>query len=104
MPEEMYTMLAEPNTKVEYDLHGFIQNVYYKQIEQHAVHADGARLVGQVAELIEPGVPSPYLHLPRWLRQMTTEVVAYRFPASQSASCAASRPAAVRSARQCSQC
>ena len=22
-------MLAEPNTKVEYDLHGFIQNVYY---------------------------------------------------------------------------
>ena len=30
MPEEMYTMLAEPNTKVEYDLHGFIQNIYYR--------------------------------------------------------------------------
>ena len=30
MPEEMYPMLAEPNTKVEYDLHGFIQNIYYR--------------------------------------------------------------------------
>lgn len=28
-PEEMYTIAAEPNTKVEYDLHGFIQNIYY---------------------------------------------------------------------------
>ena len=24
------SVLAEPDTKVEYDLHGFIQNVYYK--------------------------------------------------------------------------
>ncbi len=29
-PEEMYTIAAEPNTKVEYDLHGFIQNIYYR--------------------------------------------------------------------------
>ena len=29
-PENMYTMAAEPNTKVEYDLHGFIQNIYYR--------------------------------------------------------------------------
>lgn len=30
-PAEQYGYtLAEPNTKVEYDLHGFIQNVYYK--------------------------------------------------------------------------
>lgn len=29
-PAEMYTIPAEPNTKVEYDLHGFIQNVYYR--------------------------------------------------------------------------
>lgn len=28
-PENMYTIPAEPNTKVEYDLHGFIQNIYY---------------------------------------------------------------------------
>lgn len=29
-PELMYgTLIAEPNTKVEYDLHGFIQNIYY---------------------------------------------------------------------------
>lgn len=29
-PEQMYgTLIAEPNTKVEYDLHGFIQNIYY---------------------------------------------------------------------------
>ena len=26
----MYTIPAEPNTKVEYDLHGFIQNIYYR--------------------------------------------------------------------------
>ena len=29
-PEDMYTIPAEPNTKVEYDLHGFIQNIYYR--------------------------------------------------------------------------
>ena len=29
-PEIMYTIAAEPNTKVEYDLHGFIQNIYYR--------------------------------------------------------------------------
>ena len=29
-PENMYTIAAEPNTKVEYDLHGFIQNIYYR--------------------------------------------------------------------------
>ena len=29
-PEIMYTIPAEPNTKVEYDLHGFIQNIYYR--------------------------------------------------------------------------
>ena len=29
-PENMYTIPAEPNTKVEYDLHGFIQNIYYR--------------------------------------------------------------------------
>lgn len=29
-PEDMYTTLAEPNTKVEYDLHGFLQNIYYR--------------------------------------------------------------------------
>ena len=29
-PALMYTTVAQPNTKVEYDLHGFIQNVYYK--------------------------------------------------------------------------
>ena len=29
-PAEMYTIPAEPNTKVEYDLHGFIQNIYYR--------------------------------------------------------------------------
>lgn len=29
-PEDMYTIAAEPNTKVEYDLHGFIQNIYYR--------------------------------------------------------------------------
>ena len=29
-PEEMYTIAAEPNTKVEYALHGFIQNIYYR--------------------------------------------------------------------------
>ena len=29
-PSMMYgSVLAEPNTKVEYDLHGFLQNVYY---------------------------------------------------------------------------
>lgn len=29
-PEQMYGYyIAEPNTKVEYDLHGYIQNVYY---------------------------------------------------------------------------
>ena len=29
-PSMMYgSILAEPNTKVEYDLHGFIQNIYY---------------------------------------------------------------------------
>lgn len=29
-PSMMYGgVLAEPNTKVEYDLHGFLQNVYY---------------------------------------------------------------------------
>lgn len=29
-PELMYgTLIAEPNTKVEYDLHGCIQNIYY---------------------------------------------------------------------------
>ena len=29
-PVQMYgDVLAEPNTKVEYDLHGFIQNIYY---------------------------------------------------------------------------
>lgn len=29
-PEQMYgTLIAEPNTKVEYDLHGCIQNIYY---------------------------------------------------------------------------
>lgn len=29
-PEQMYGYyIAEPNTKVEYDLHGFIQNIYY---------------------------------------------------------------------------
>ena len=29
-PEQMYgTLIAEPNTRVEYDLHGFIQNIYY---------------------------------------------------------------------------
>lgn len=29
-PAEQYGFtLAEPNTKVEYDLHGFIQNIYY---------------------------------------------------------------------------
>ena len=29
-PAEQYGYtLAEPNTKVEYDLHGFIQNIYY---------------------------------------------------------------------------
>ena len=29
-PAQMYgSMTAEPNTKVEYDLHGYIQNVYY---------------------------------------------------------------------------
>lgn len=29
-PDLMYgTLIAEPNTKVEYDLHGFIQNIYY---------------------------------------------------------------------------
>lgn len=29
-PSLMYgSVLAEPNTKVEYDLHGFLQNVYY---------------------------------------------------------------------------
>ena len=29
-PAQMYgSMMAEPNTKVEYDLHGYIQNVYY---------------------------------------------------------------------------
>ena len=29
-PEDMYTIPAEPDTKVEYDLHGFIQNIYYR--------------------------------------------------------------------------
>ena len=29
-PEEMYTIAAEPNNKVEYDLHGFIQKIYYR--------------------------------------------------------------------------
>ena len=29
-PTEMYSIPAEPNTKVEYDLHGFIQNIYYR--------------------------------------------------------------------------
>ena len=30
-PVQMYgDVLAEPNTKVEYDLHGFIQNIYYR--------------------------------------------------------------------------
>ena len=30
-PVLMYgDVLAEPNTKVEYDLHGFIQNIYYR--------------------------------------------------------------------------
>ena len=24
------SVLAEPDTKVEYDLHGFLQNVYYR--------------------------------------------------------------------------
>lgn len=29
-PSEQYgTVLAEPNTKVEYDLHGVLQNIYY---------------------------------------------------------------------------
>ena len=29
-PTEMYSIPAEPNTKVEYVLHGFIQNIYYR--------------------------------------------------------------------------
>lgn len=28
-PAEMYTTAAQPNTKVEYDLHGVLQNIYY---------------------------------------------------------------------------
>lgn len=28
-PALMYTTAAQPNTKVEYDLHGFLQNIYY---------------------------------------------------------------------------
>lgn len=31
------SVLAEPDTKVEYDLHGFIQNVYYKPMTAPAI-------------------------------------------------------------------
>ena len=54
-PAQMYGgMTAEPNTKVEYDLHGSIQNVYY--------------LGGFGEYQLSDPTKSPYLLIPLWMK------------------------------------
>ena len=54
-PAQMYgSMTAEPNTKVEYDLHGYIQNVYY--------------LGGFGEYQLSDPTKSSYLLIPLWMK------------------------------------
>lgn len=54
-PAQMYgSMTAEPNTKVEYDLHGFLQNVYY--------------LGGTGTYQLSDPTKSAYLIIPLWMK------------------------------------